>query len=316
MNTISFHQKTMLVADEVMGDILRFAKKAALSDATVLICGESGTGKELIARFIHEMSNRKKEPFLSVNCAAIPEGLMEAELFGYEKGAFTGAWVQRIGKFEKAMGGTLLLDEVTEMPISLQTKLLRVIQESEIDRLGGKEPIQIDTRIIATSNREPIELVRQGRFREDLFYRLNVLKIDCPPLRSRPAAISNLAQFFLDKIRTRYERTHLVLSQSVQKKLIEYEWPGNIRELSNVIERCVLMCEESEISADLIEEAFTPKATPNNEMKSVVSLAEIEKLHIESTLEMADGNKTEAARILGISVRTLRNKLRQYQMAG
>jgi two-component system response regulator FlrC len=312
MNTISFHQRMMLVADTAMGDILGFAKKAAQSDATVLICGESGTGKELIARFIHEMSNRKKQPFLSVNCAAIPEGLMEAELFGYEKGAFTGAWVQRIGKFEKAIGGTLLLDEVTEMPTSLQTKLLRVIQESEIDRLGGKEPIQIDTRIIATSNREPVEMVKQGQFREDLYYRLNVLKIDCPPLRGRKEAISNLSQFFLEKHRTHYGKSDVILSEVSQKRLLEYHWPGNIRELSNVIERCVLMCDELEIPSNLIENTFTPRMD-NETARPAISLAEIEKEHIQTTLDSARGNKTEAAKILGISVRTLRNKLQEYE---
>jgi two-component system response regulator FlrC len=206
MNTISFHERVMLVGDDLMSQLLHIARKAAASDATVLVCGESGTGKELIARYIHEMGNRKDKAFLSINCAAIPEGLMEAELFGYEKGAFTGAWVQRIGKFERAVGGTLLLDEVTEMPLALQAKLLRVIQEGEIDRLGGKETIRINTRLIATSNKEPLQLIQAGRFREDLFYRLNVLRIDCPPLRGRKEAIQNLASFFVGTLQEKCSR--------------------------------------------------------------------------------------------------------------
>lgn len=312
MNTITFHQRSLLVSDTAMSDVLKVARKAAASNATVLICGESGTGKELVARFIHEMSSRSHGPFLSINCAAIPEGLMEAELFGYEKGAFTGAWVQRIGKFEKAIGGTLLLDEVTEMPLSLQTKLLRVLQESEIDRLGGKDAIQINTRIIATSNKDPLELVREGKFREDLFYRLNVLRIDCPKLRNRHEAIGNLSSFFLQKYKERYEKPELELSCDAQEILKRHSWPGNIRELSNVIERSVLLCELNQINGDLIESSLTPVVEVAS-LEALDSLAEVEKRHIESMLAQVQGNKTEAAKRLGISVRTLRNKVRFYQ---
>lgn len=313
MNTISFHQRVMLVGDNLMSQLLQVAKKAATSEATVLICGESGTGKELIARYIHEMGNRREKAFLSINCAAIPEGLMEAELFGFEKGAFTGAWYQRIGKFERAMGGTLLLDEVTEMPLALQAKLLRVIQEGEIDRLGGKETIRIDTRLIATSNKEPMSLVQLGQFREDLFYRLNVLRIDCPPLRERKEAIQNLSEFFLQSHSEKYGRNSIRLSKSAEELLMNYLWPGNIRELGNVIERAVLLSEADQITGDEIARLLhSPKSTQELSTGDQ-SLAEIEQNHIEKMLRQVQGNKTEAARKLGISVRTLRNKLRQYQ---
>jgi len=311
MNAINFHKRSMLVADSLMADVLKIARKAASSNATVLICGESGTGKELIARFIHEMSARQQGPFLSVNCAAIPEGLMEAELFGYEKGAFTGAWVQRIGKFEKAMGGTLLLDEVTEMPLSLQTKLLRVLQESEIDRLGGRETVTINTRIIATSNKDPLELVREGKFREDLFYRLNVIRIDCPKLKNRQDAIENLTTFFLQTYKEKYERPEIEVSRDAIQALNAHPWPGNIRELSNLIERSVLLCEGRIIDGELIRGSLIPGPTISIKTHEE-SLAEIEKRHIENMLFKVHGNKTEAARKLGISVRTLRNKVRQY----
>lgn len=315
MNTISFHQRVMLVGDDVMSDLLRVAKKAATSEATVLICGESGTGKELIARYIHEMGSRKDKAFLSINCAAIPEGLMEAELFGFEKGAFTGALYQRIGKFEQAMGGTLLLDEVTEMPLSLQSKLLRVIQEGEVDRLGGRETIRINTRLIATSNKEPLALVQQKQFREDLFYRLNVLRIDCPPLRGRKEAIHNLAKFYLGANQEKYGRNTIRLTESAFDLLKDHPWPGNIRELGNVIERAVLLSDLDLIQADQIAPLLNYQKIEGQVPLGERSLADMEQDHIEQMLQAAQGNKTEAARRLGISVRTLRNKLRQYQEA-
>jgi len=313
MNTISFHERVMLVGDEQMSQLLHIARKAAASEATVLICGESGTGKELIARYIHEMGQRKDKPFLSINCAAIPEGLMEAELFGFEKGAFTGAWYQRIGKFERAMGGTLLLDEVTEMPPALQAKLLRVIQEGEIDRLGGRETIRINTRLIATSNKDPLGLIQNGQFREDLFYRLNVLRIDCPPLRERKEAIQNLSQFFLLNNQEKYGRNAIKLSRTAEECLKAHHWPGNIRELGNVIERAVLLSESDEITGEEIHRLLNSSRGIQETSRGDQSLAEIEKSHIERTLQLTQGNKTEAARKLGISVRTLRNKLRLYQ---
>lgn len=316
MNTISFHQRSMLIADSIMSNLLQVAKKAAQSKATVLLCGESGTGKELFARYIHEMSPRQEQSFVTINCAAIPEGLMEAELFGFEKGAFTGAWMQRIGKFEKAKEGTLLLDEVTEMPIALQAKLLRVIQEGEIDRLGGKDPIAINTRLIATSNRDPLQLAKEGCFREDLFYRLNVLRIDCPPLRERPEAIKNFAQYFLNQNCEKYQKDKSMLSPSLLELLQSYHWPGNIRELSNVIERAVLLSDQVEIQREAVIPLLNPAVSNGNRFEETGSLASIEQQHIEETLKNTNGNKTEAARRLGISVRTLRNKVRQYHAVG
>lgn len=316
MTTLNFHQRKMLVADESMGQLLSVAKRAANSGASVLLCGESGTGKELIARFIHEMSVRSEKPFISVNCAAIPDGLMEAELFGFEKGAFTGALAQRIGKFERAQGGTLLLDEVSEMPIALQAKLLRVLQEAEIDRLGGKEPVQIDTRIIATTNRDPLSLIQQGTFREDLYFRLNVLRIDCQPLRGRREAILNLAEFFLEALKERYERPELKLTAGARDKLSSHSWPGNIRELSNAIERSSLLVESNSIEAEDIQFLLPVGRLETSMDQPAQSLAQLEQKHIENTLKGLEGNRTEAAKRLGISVRTLRNKLKEYQTAG
>lgn len=315
MNSISFQQRKLLISDLQMERVLHLARKAASSNATVLICGESGTGKELVARYIHEMSARKDHPFLSINCAAIPEGLIEAELFGYEKGAFTGAVSQRIGIFERAKEGSLLLDEVTEMPMNLQAKFLRVIQEGEIDRLGGNKPIALNTRLIATSNRNVRTLVTQGKFREDLFYRLNVLTIECPPLRNRADAIRNLSHFFVKTNSEKYERTNLKISEAALAALVNHSWPGNVRELSNVLERAVLLNDSGEIQKDEIINLLTPRETSEDLKKADISLAGIEQTHIESVLKSKGGNKTVAAQALGISVRTLRNKLKQYALA-
>jgi len=316
MTTLNFHQRKMLVADESMGQLLKIAKRAANSDASVLLCGESGTGKELIARYIHEMSSRKDKPFISVNCAAIPEGLMEAELFGYEKGAFTGALAQRIGKFERAQGGTLLLDEVSEMPIALQAKLLRVLQEAEIDRLGGKDPVHIDTRIIATTNRDPISLIQQGSFREDLYFRLNVIRIDCQPLRGRFEAIKNLSEFFLECLKERYDRPDLQMTNEARRKLLSHSWPGNIRELSNAIERSALLTDSNFIEEKDVEFLLPVGKVEVESNEPAQSLAQLEQKHIEITLRNLEGNRTETAKRLGISVRTLRNKLKEYQSVG
>ena len=313
MTTLNFHHRKMLIADELMEKLLKTSRRAAMADSSVLLCGESGTGKELIARYIHEISNRREMPFISVNCAAIPEGLMEAELFGYEKGAFTGALAQRIGKFERAQGGTLLLDEVSEMSLPLQAKLLRVLQESEIDRLGGKGPIRINTRIIATTNKDPFELISKGLFREDLYYRLNVFRIECHPLRERREAIRKLSQFFLENLRERYELLNQTFSAEALEKLDKHSWPGNIRELANAIERTALMTEEALIGPEHISFLRSHPRPVEMETVSEESLAALEKRHIEKMLEKVDGNRTEAARKLGISVRTLRNKLKEYQ---
>lgn len=312
-STYSFKNRSLLVADEVMKKTVEMAERAARTDATVLLCGESGTGKELVARFIHEMSRRQSGPFVSVNCAAIPEGLMEAELFGYEKGAFTEAIAQRIGKFERANGGTLLLDEISEMPISLQSKLLRVLQESEVDRLGARDAIKINTRIIATTNRNPLELIQKEKFREDLYFRLNVIRIDCQPLRGRYQAITELASYFLQQACERHERPGVELTPEAFQKLRAHSWPGNIRELHNAIERAVVNGVEEKIRASELE--FLKPFLPVEEGAPTGTLASLERKHILSMLDQADGNRTEAAKKLGISIRTLRNKLKDYSAA-
>lgn len=312
MQTITFLNRKLVVADEEMEATLKAAVRASETDATVLLCGESGTGKELIARFIHERSARAKNPFVSVNCAAIPEGLMEAELFGYERGAFTGAIAQRIGKFERADRGTILLDEISEMTMALQAKLLRVLQESEIDRLGGRDPIGINSRVIATTNREPIELIRQEKFREDLYYRLNVIRIDCKPLRGRVNAITDLANHFLEQAAIRYGKPGLKFTSDAVARLRSHTWPGNIRELSNAIERAAIMADGQWLSPENIEFLLPLDSAKSATNMAGKPLALIEQEHILSTLETTDGNRAETARKLGISVRTLRNKLKEY----
>ncbi len=309
MTLLRFHNRSMVVADELMATTIEMANRAAQSQAAVLLCGESGTGKELIARYIHDKSVRARGAFVSVNCAAIPEGLMEAELFGFERGAFTGAIQQRIGKFERASGGTLLLDEVSEMPTALQAKLLRVLQEGEVDRLGARDAIAIDTRIIATTNRDLRELMNCDRFRPDLFYRLNVIRVDCAPLRDRPRMIQALAEEFLKQIAMRNERKVAHLNSQALEKLIQYTWPGNIRELQNVVERAVLLADGSTLEArhvELLDYSASTKESP-------VTLAEVERDHILEVLQQTQGSRVDAARTLGISVRTLRNKLKEYE---
>jgi two-component system response regulator FlrC len=309
MTILRFQQRALVVADSHMEQTIQLASKAARTSASVLLCGESGTGKELIARYLHEKSPRVEGPFISVNCAAIPEGLLEAELFGYERGAFTGAIAQRIGKFERANGGTLLLDEISEMSVGLQAKLLRALQEGEIDRLGGSRSITINSRIIATTNRDPGQLIREQKFREDLYYRLNVIRIDCVPLRGRKEAIVRLAGEFIKSSSVRQEREIPALSAAAAEKLENYGWPGNIRELQNAVERAVLLCEEMTLEAKHFERL-------GNENLPVpaghTSLSEVERQHICQILDRSRGNRSAAARSLGISVRTLRNKLKEY----
>ncbi len=304
MRTIVFRNRRLIVPDEAMEATLARASRAAQSIMPVLIVGPSGTGKELIARYIHEKSARKSAPFISVNCAAIPDGLMESELFGYEKGAFTGALVQRVGKFKQADRGTLLLDEVSEMPLHLQAKLLRVLQEHEIDRLGGGAPVSIETRIIATTNLEPLELVKKGLFRADLFYRLNVIRIDCLPLSQRRTAIRVLAEEFLREIAGSHE-TGKRFSPEALDRLCNHSWPGNVRELQNVIQRATLLCDHSILGVEDLD-------LRSPEIYESVALSGVEKRHILGTLEHTEGNRTEAAKRLGISVRTLRNKIKEF----
>jgi two-component system response regulator FlrC len=309
--------KEMLTRSAVMNKVVAMAETVAGSDATVLLSGESGTGKELMARFIHKSSDRRDGPFVAVNCASIPESLLESELFGHEKGAFTGALAQRHGKFEQANGGTILLDEISEMDIKLQAKLLRVIQEREVERVGGKETVPLDIRIISTTNRNLEEEVSLGRFREDLFYRLNIFPLRLPPLRERVEDVEYLAKHFMVKFSTRYARGIEGISAAAMETLLAYGWPGNIRELENTIERSVLLASGRLIEAEQLE---LPKGKTVAEEPVVdgclkgenITISEMEKRLILRTLDEAGGNRTKASRILGISVRTLRNKLKEY----
>jgi DNA-binding NtrC family response regulator len=323
--------REMVYRDDAMAHVVKLAQQIAPSDASVLITGESGTGKEVLARYVHARSNRARGPFISVNCAAIPESLLESELFGHEKGAFTGAVARRIGKFEEANGGTLLLDEVSEMDVRLQAKLLRALQERVIDRVGGTRPVPVDIRIIATSNRNLSEAVRDGTFREDLLFRLNVVNLKLPPLRERPADVLELAQHFVRL----YSQANGVpvrpLSTDAKRQLSLARWPGNVRELENTMHRAVLMAGGDEIGPEAIVspeglrlDQSKPPAVAHAAMaaeavtRSLVgrTVSEVERDLILETLKHCLGNRTHAANILGISIRTLRNKLNEYSSAG
>ena len=257
--------RELIYRDEMMAHVVKLAQQIAPSDASVLITGESGTGKEVLARYVHGRSNRAKKPFISVNCAAIPENLLESELFGHEKGAFTGAVARRIGKFEEATGGTLLLDEISEMDVRLQAKLLRAIQERVIDRVGGSKPVPVDIRIIATSNRNLVEAVREGTFREDLLFRLNVVNLKIPPLRERPADMLELAQHFIKKYADANGVPARPLSAEARRALVLNRWPGNVRELENTLHRAVLLATGDEIGIDGI---VTPDGTRLDQAKN------------------------------------------------
>lgn len=305
--------------DPEMIRVLKTAENVASSRATILLQGESGTGKELIARFIHANSPRAARRFIAINCAAVPDGLLESELFGHEKGAFTGAHQSKPGKFELAHESTLLLDEISEMPLLLQAKLLRVIQEGEIERLGARQPTRVNVRIIATTNRDLQSMIRRGEFREDLFYRLNVVPLRIPALRERPRDIGSLARFFAEVSSHLNGRPARALSEQALSKLMAWKWPGNVRELENVIERAVLfagMGEDSQgetIEAGHIEIAgFEAMETKTLSMNAGMTVAEAERLLILKTLEHTEQNRTQAAKLLGISIRTLRNKLHEY----
>jgi len=294
-----------------MKKIFESVEVVANSRSSVLITGESGTGKELIAKAIHYNSSRKQEPFVPINCAALPEGLIESELFGHEKGAFTGAIRSTQGKFEQATGGTLLLDEISEIPLSLQAKLLRVLQEREFERVGSGESIQVDVRIISTSNQNLIERVENGKFREDLFYRLNVIPIHISPLRERKEDIIPLTEHFLRKYSSRNNRFIEGISEKVFQMFMEYIWPGNVRELENFMERAVVTSKgKILVPEDFPKEIFFKKGL--NKIGVGSSLEEVERSLILKTLEACGGNKTKAAEILGVSTRTLRNKLSEY----
>ncbi len=301
--------------------ILELARQVADSKASVLIQGESGTGKELVARFVHYHSGRRNGPFVAVNCGALPESLLESEMFGHEKGAFTGAVAKKPGKFELAHQGTILLDEISEMAFHLQSKLLRVLQEQEVDRVGGLSPVSVDTRVIATTNQNIRETIEKGSFREDLFYRLNVIPIKIPSLRQRKDDIPMLAQHFIEKYNAIDGRNVKSLTKGALEKLLRFPFPGNVRELENIMERAILLAEGDVIRETdlLLEESLqgVPETPEHPDTLTVDMLTgplkEIEKKIIFRTLDQTNGNRTHAAKVLGISVRTLRNKLNEYK---
>ncbi|MBW2151751.1 MAG: sigma-54-dependent Fis family transcriptional regulator [Deltaproteobacteria bacterium] len=308
----------IVTQDKEMLRLLDLAKQVSDSKASVLIQGESGTGKELFARYIHQTSNRRKGPFVAVNCGALPEALLESELFGHEKGAFTGAVTRKIGKFEMADGGTLLLDEITEMAFHLQSKLLRALQEQEIDRVGGLRPVPVDVRVIATTNRNIQEAIGSERFRKDLFYRLNVIPIKVPPLRSRKDDIPLLVNHFIEKYNEIDGRNVKCLTKEALAKLCQIPFFGNVRELENIIERAVLLSDGQTIDEKdlLLEETYHENTQQTASAQSEIlpgPLKEVEKKIIFRALDETNGNRTHAAKILGISVRTLRNKLNEYK---
>ena len=331
LEAVSTDKNEMICEDDNMKRVVSLASQIAASDASVLITGESGTGKEVMAKYVHQKSKRSSKSFISINCAAIPENLLESELFGHEKGAFTGAMARRIGKFEEANGGTLLLDEISEMDVRLQAKLLRAIQERVIDRVGGTTPVKIDIRIIATSNRNLAQSVKEGSFREDLFYRLNVVNLNLPALRERPGDILALARHFAVKYAAVNGLPSRRLTDAACQNLLANPWPGNVRELENTLHRATLLSSGDMIEADAIRMpdgapvintnayetdhiAAQAAQTAEAVTKTLVgqTVAEVERDLILDTLHHCLGNRTHAATILGISIRTLRNKLNQY----
>jgi DNA-binding NtrC family response regulator len=327
---VTHDERELIFRDDATASVVKLATQIASSEASILITGESGTGKEILARYVHKKSPRAKKAFISVNCAAIPENLLESELFGHEKGSFTGAVARRIGKFEEANGGTLLLDEISEMDARLQAKLLRALQERVIDRVGGGKPVPVDIRIVATSNRNLAEEVKNGNFREDLLYRLNVVNLKIPPLRERPADILELAEHF----GRRYAEANGVpvrpISASARTELKTAKWPGNVRELENTIHRAVLLAAGTEIDVDSIrmpDGSRLSEARGPAEQAAMIAdqitqglvgrtVASVERELILDTLKHCLGNRTHAANILGISIRTLRNKLNEYMADG
>jgi two-component system response regulator AtoC len=321
MNENTYHRRQasrpeseIVIVSSSMKKIVDSLSHIAQSNASVMITGESGTGKEVIAQAIHSHSKREQGPYIKVNCAAVPETLIESEFFGHEKGAFTGAHAKRLGRFELADQGTLLLDEVTEVPTMLQAKLLRAIQEQEFERVGGNKPIKVNVRIVATSNRDMQEAIVNRVLREDLYYRLNVIPIHILPLREREEDIIPLAKYFIDKTSRNNHRSEKQLSRDAMDKLLKYNWPGNVRELGNVIERAVVIDNGREIKPEhLLLNTQTP-IVKDHRLPVGMSIQELEKQLIIETLRDNKYNRTHTAEILGISVRTLRNKLHEYQL--
>ncbi len=304
---------TFIAADRGMRKIIEILDKVAPTQAAVLIQGESGTGKEVIARYIHKLSKRSSGPYVGINLAAIPDTLLESELFGYEKGAFTGAYATRIGKFELADHGTILLDEVTEISLGLQAKLLRVLQEKQIDRVGSKAPISVDFRVISTTNRDIEEDIREGTFRKDRYFRLNVIPIRVPPLRARREDIVPLASHFIAKVAKREGMEEKFLTPEAKDALLKYSWPGNVRELENVMERSMILSDGAGITAEAVTLGMEGGTDAVPEHVAVgTTIHDMEKSLIMSTLQSVEGNRTKAASLLGISIRTLRNKLNEY----
>jgi len=296
-------------------EVQNLARRVAAADISVLITGESGTGKELVARTIHEQSPRRNGPFIPLNCAAVPAPLLESELFGHVAGAFTDAKSDHTGLFEQAHGGTLLLDEIGDMPLEMQAKLLRAVQEGKARPVGGKEEKAFDVRILAATNKDLEEELDEGRFREDLYYRLNVVNIVLPPLRARGNDVLELAQYFIEQAGGRLSREVKGFSRPVAERLLRYDWPGNIRELANSMERAVALTRFSELTVDDLPEKLRDYRVTRNVLDAVpemVSLEEVERLHIERVLKSVDGNKSKAANILGVDRRTLYRKVERY----
>jgi two-component system response regulator FlrC len=322
MLTVHYDSSGEVIAQDALSqELLVLAERVAASHTTVLITGESGTGKEVMARFIHRHSPRAEQAFVAINCAAIPDNLLESTLFGYEKGAFTGAQAAQTGKFEQANGGTLLLDEISEMPLQLQAKLLRVLQEREVERIGGKKPIALDVRVIATSNRTMETEVTAGRFREDLYYRLNVFPLRIAPLRERVQDIVPLARHMLGRLGATTGRHGLSLSKQAEERLTGYTWPGNIRELENVIQRAMILAPGNVIEVPHLHLPEAAKIAaqsrpPAGEMERPQDIKTVERTHILETLAAVKGSRKQAAERLGMSERTLRYKLQRLREEG